>query len=118
MPWFSEALVTSDELHRRVADLPRSIELGSAEIDTVGRAGGGTSTGGGGGGGGGGTSFLHPAANSARLMLSVASAIFRLLIMELFGLLTVFAILVGPLSGPQVPQAHFCCVTHLIAHTG
>ena len=88
MPWFSEALVAFDDVHRSVADLPLSMELGSAEIDTVGRAGGAGSTGGG-GGGGGGTSFLHPAANSARLMLSVASAIFRLLIMELFGLLSV-----------------------------
>lgn len=88
MPWFSEALVAFDEFHRSVADLPLSIELGSAEIDTVGLAGAGAGAGGG-GGGGGGTSFLHPAANSARLMLSVASAIFRLLIMKLLGLLTV-----------------------------
>ena len=108
IPWFNEALVAFDELQRRVADLPLSIELGSAEIDTVGLAGAGAGAGaGGGGGGGGGGSFLHPAANSARLILIVASAIFRLLIMELLGLLAVSAILIGPISGPQVARIRF-----------
>jgi hypothetical protein len=87
MPWFSDALVALLELQRRVADLPLSIEFGSAEIVTVGRAGAGGCTGAGGGGGGGGGSFLHPAANIARVKLSVASAIFRLLIIEIIGLL-------------------------------
>jgi hypothetical protein len=97
MPWFSDALVAPFELQRRVADLPLSIELGSAEMVTVGRAGAAGCTGGGGGGGGGGTSFSHPAANSARLMLSVASAIFRLLIMELIGLLTFLSAILEPI---------------------
>jgi hypothetical protein len=72
-----EALVAPVEDHFRVADLPLSIELGSAVRLTVGRAGagGGSDTGGGGGGGGGGGSFLQPAANTAKNTLRKISAI-------------------------------------------
>jgi hypothetical protein len=75
MPWFNDAPVAFVDDHRNVADLPRSIELGSAVMLTVGRAGagGGVSTGGGGGGGGGG-GFLQPAARKIRQMLSKTSA--------------------------------------------
>ena len=111
IPWFNEALVAFDELQRRVADLPLSIELGSAEIETVGLAGAGASGGGDGGGGGGGGVFLHPTANSARLILSVASAIFRLLIMDFLGLLAVSAILIGPIAGPQVARTRFSSIS-------
>ncbi|MEZ5362771.1 MAG: hypothetical protein R2748_10645 [Bryobacterales bacterium] len=49
MPWLSEAESALDDVHFSVADLPRSIELGSAEMLIVGRAGAGFSAGGGGG---------------------------------------------------------------------
>jgi hypothetical protein len=74
MPWFNDAPVAFVDDHRKVADLPRSIELGSAVMLTVGRVGawGGASTGGGGGGGGGG-GFLQPAAKKTKQMLSRTS---------------------------------------------
>jgi hypothetical protein len=56
--------------HRRVADWPRWIEVGSTlNCATVGAAGFGASgagAGAGGGGGGGGAFFLQPAANIAK----------------------------------------------------
>jgi hypothetical protein len=79
IPWFSSAPVALLELHFNVADLPRSMEVGSAVKFAVGRAGGAgfTSGVGGGGGAGGGTFFLHPAANSAKLKPNKIKAIFR-----------------------------------------
>ena len=64
MPLFKDALVAFCEDHLKVADLPRSTELGSADklTDGAGGGGGGGSSGGGGGGGGGG--FLQPATTS------------------------------------------------------
>ena len=76
--------------HFRVADFPRSIELGSAESETLGRGGGGgasfTSGGGGGGGGGG---FLQPTTNVScrQKMPNRIIAMFRLFNMELLRLL-------------------------------
>jgi hypothetical protein len=76
MPWLIEALVAPVVDHFRVADLPRSMELGSADNVTVGlAAGGGVSFTGGGGGGGGGGSFLQPAAKIAKHTLRMISAI-------------------------------------------
>ncbi|MDE0165050.1 MAG: hypothetical protein OXH92_15710 [Bryobacterales bacterium] len=69
-----EAEVAFVEDQFRVADLPRSMELGSAEIVTVGFGGGAGSGAGGGGGGGGGGSFLQPAAKTAKNTLSMISA--------------------------------------------
>src|SRR5690606_28326131 len=94
IPWLSEALAALDEVHLSVADLPRSIEVGSAVRVTVGRGLGCSRTGGGGGGGGSGAGvfFLQPAAKSAKLALSTISATLRLLCMELVGLLTFTAI--------------------------
>jgi hypothetical protein len=68
-----EAEVAFVEDHFRVADLPRSMELGSADRVTVGLAGG-SGSGAGGGGGGGGGSFLQPAAKTAKNTLSMISA--------------------------------------------
>ena len=60
MPWFNDALAAFCEDHFNVADLPRSIELGSADNETVGFGGGGGGGSSGGGGGGGGGGFLQP----------------------------------------------------------
>ena len=74
--------------HFSVADLPRSMELGSADSVTSGRGGGGggCSTFGGGGGGGG---FLHPPTNATKKMLSKTSAMLLFVDMELLRLLKV-----------------------------
>src|SRR5882762_4117753 len=72
--------------HRRVADCPRSIELGSAVNWAMTGAlavGGAVSRTAGGGGGGGaaatGAFFLHPAANITSKTLNKIVALFRLL---------------------------------------
>ncbi len=52
------------EDHFKVADLPRSIELGSADNETLGFGGGGGGGSSGGGGGGGGGGFLQPTTTS------------------------------------------------------
>jgi hypothetical protein len=67
-----EISVALETDHRKVADWPRSIELGSAvNCAITGAAAGGGGVGvdvdaeGGGGGAGGGVFFLHPTANKA-----------------------------------------------------
>jgi hypothetical protein len=83
------------EDHFSVDDFPRSMELGSAESETLGcggGGGGGSTTGGGGGGGGGG--FLQPTNSmSCRQKMPVRTvAMFRLLSMELLRLLEIFTV--------------------------
>ena len=70
--------------HFKVADWPRSMDVGSTLKVAVGRggAGFGFSTGGGGGGGGGGVFFLQPAKNRNNDSDSSTALIFRLLILK------------------------------------
>jgi hypothetical protein len=79
--------VASLTSQRNVADWPRSMALGSAEKEIPGALGGGgtsfTSGLGGGGGGGGGAFFLQPAATRNRETASIATLMFRLLILKL-----------------------------------
>jgi hypothetical protein len=75
--------VASLTVQFRVAELPRSMALGSAENCIAGLAAGGGATtagGGGGGGGGGGTFFLQPAAMRNMENANSNRLIFRLVI--------------------------------------
>jgi hypothetical protein len=71
---------------RRVADCPRSIELGSAVNCPIvggfgaGGGGGASAFGGGGGGGGGGAFFRQPAINTAKNNASVQTSLICLLL--------------------------------------
>jgi hypothetical protein len=86
IPGAIDTSVASLTSHFRVADWPRSIELGSAEklmLGAFGGAGGGVTTGfGGGGGGGGGAFFLHPAAIKNNDTATSTILIFLLLILN------------------------------------
>ena len=82
------------EDHFSVADFPRSMELGSAESEALGRGGGGVVSFTSGGGGGGGGGFLHPTASiSCRQKTPIRTiTMFRLLNMELLCLLKISAV--------------------------